>query len=295
MNAQLLWQSRDILLERFRAAPQDPAPEMDGPVAARPAIAFPRAPVRIEPEDRPAFVADPTVAVLHNPGERHRRRGLGGRADVCDRISLAPELLFEVRPDLARSWGRPFHATHVPCPARAYLLLRHAVWYAESESAVPALLEEALLRLVEMVVGRHAPGGRRLAERPTTAERRMVESAKELLVAEPGERHTLESIALHVGCSPYHLSRVFRRATGRTPHAYLTHLRLRESLPRVLEPGSDLAAVAFESGFSSHSHFTATFRQTFGVTPSRLRRAAGSVTPAMLRRLLADSRRQAIV
>jgi hypothetical protein len=55
MNAQLLWQSRDILLERFRAAPQDPASEMDGPVAARPAIAFPRAPVRIEPEDRPAW------------------------------------------------------------------------------------------------------------------------------------------------------------------------------------------------------------------------------------------------
>ena len=295
MNAQLLWQSRDILLERFRAAPQDPAPEVDGPVAARPAIAFPRAPVRIEPEERPAFVADPTVAVLHNPGERHRRRALSGRADVCDRISLAPEILFEVRPDLARSWGRPFHATHVPCPARAYLLLRHAVWYAESESAVPALLEEAILRLVEMVVGRQAPGGKRLAKRPTAVERRMVEKAKELLVADPGERHTLDSIALHVGCSPYHLSRVFRRATGRTPHAYLTHLRLRESLPRVLEPGSDLAAVAFETGFSSHSHFTATFRQTFGITPSRLRLAAGSVTPAMLRRLLADSRRQAII
>jgi AraC-like DNA-binding protein len=119
-----------------------------------------------------------------------------------------------------------------------------------------------------------------------------VEKVKELVAADPGARHTLDSIALHVGCSPYHLSRVFRRASGRTLHAYLTHLRLREWLPRALEPGSDLAAVAFESGFSSHSHFTATFRQTFGLTPSGLRRVAGSEAEARLRRFVEDSRRR---
>ena len=289
---RILWEGGRVALGCLAGTPESRNGTEDGPLSPRPALAFPRSCVRIDPELRPSFVADPTVAVLHNPGERHRRRVFRDGADACDWISLEPDLLFELRPDLDGSWVRPFQRTHVPCPARAYLLLRHAVWYAESGSASPKLLEEALLRVVEMVAGSSAPGPERMPERWTPAERRLVERVKELLVEEPGGRHTLETIALHVGCSQYHLARVFRRATGRTLHHYLVQLRLRQALPRVLEPGSDLATVAFESGFSSHSHFTATFRRIFGVTPSKLRDASGSVSHATLRRLLADSRRR---
>ncbi|HEX6201030.1 MAG TPA: helix-turn-helix transcriptional regulator, partial [Thermoanaerobaculia bacterium] len=162
-----------------------------------------------------------------------------------------------------------------------------AVRHAERESPSPKLLEEALLRVAAAVVG---PAGRP-PEPPAPAERLLVEKVKELFVSDPGARYTLESIALHVGCSRFHLAHVFRRVTGRPPHAYLTQVRLRQALPRVLEARSDLAALALESGFSHHSHFTASFRRTFGLPPARLRRSMGSVTRGTLRRVLEDAGR----
>jgi AraC-like DNA-binding protein len=60
-------------------------------------------------------------------------------------------------------------------------------------------------------------------------------------------------------------------------------LRLHASLERVAEPGSDLTAVALDLGFASHSHFTAAFRRSFGLTPSALRAQARARTLAGLR------------
>ena len=62
----------------------------------------------------------------------------------------------------------------------------------------------------------------------------------------------------------------FRAVTGQTIHAYRMQLRVRSALERI-ERASDLSAVALALGFSSHSHFTASFRRAFGVTPSGVR------------------------
>jgi AraC-like DNA-binding protein len=66
-------------------------------------------------------------------------------------------------------------------------------------------------------------------------------------------------------------------------HRWLLRLRLHASLERVAEPGSDLTTVALDFGFASHSHFTAAFRRTFGLTPSALRGRARTCTLARLR------------
>ena len=57
-------------------------------------------------------------------------------------------------------------------------------------------------------------------------------------------------------------------------HAYRVQLRLRHALERVAEPAADLASVALDLGFASHSHFTAAFRRAYGRTPGDFRRAA---------------------
>jgi AraC-like DNA-binding protein len=41
---------------------------------------------------------------------------------------------------------------------------------------------------------------------------------------------------------------------------------------------NNLTALAFELGFSSHSHFADAFRREFGRTPSEVRRNAGRRT-----------------
>ena len=56
----------------------------------------------------------------------------------------------------------------------------------------------------------------------------------------------------------------------------MNQLRLREALGRIRDGHDDLAALADELGFSSHSHLSANFRRTFGVAPSSARAPAGA-------------------
>jgi AraC-like DNA-binding protein len=101
-----------------------------------------------------------------------------------------------------------------------------------------------------------------------------VEAAKAYLASRMSERVTLGAVAQAVGASPFHLARLFRRRTGAPVHRYLMCLRLRASLERLADGANDLTALALELGFSSHSHFTDSFRREFGRTPSDVRRGA---------------------
>ncbi|MFW6080047.1 MAG: helix-turn-helix domain-containing protein, partial [Gemmatimonadota bacterium] len=55
-------------------------------------------------------------------------------------------------------------------------------------------------------------------------------------------------------------------------------LRARFSVVAVVAGSSDLTRVALRLGYSSHSHFTGTFRRAWSITPSRFRRSASSAT-----------------
>jgi AraC family transcriptional regulator len=82
----------------------------------------------------------------------------------------------------------------------------------------------------------------------------------------------LETLAAESGYSRAHFLRMFRLATGETPHHYLQRLRLDHARRQLEETPASLIEVALDCGFSSHSHFTALFREKFGMTPSRYRR-----------------------
>jgi len=85
----------------------------------------------------------------------------------------------------------------------------------------------------------------------------------------------LAEIGAELGRSPVYLTQLFQQIEGVPLYRY--HLRLR--LARALEQlpyHEDLAALALELGFSSHAHFTSSFRQAYGRTPSEFRHAAAS-------------------
>jgi AraC family transcriptional regulator len=100
------------------------------------------------------------------------------------------------------------------------------------------------------------------------------EAAKSYLASRLAGRITLDDVARAVHASPFHLARVFRQRTGVPIHRYLTRLRLRTAIERLLDGANDLTALALELGFSSHSHFADAFRREFGRTPSDVRRGA---------------------
>jgi AraC-like DNA-binding protein len=98
----------------------------------------------------------------------------------------------------------------------------------------------------------------------------LIRRTKEYLEATLSGRVKLADVARAVGASPAYLTDVFTRVEGASLHQYLTHLRLARALVEL--PHADcLTTLALETGFSSHSHFSAVFRRRFGITPSEFR------------------------
>ena len=75
-----------------------------------------------------------------------------------------------------------------------------------------------------------------------------------------------------------------RKLLNRTPHAHLTHLRLRRARSLLIdEPETNMTQIAMLCGFSSSAHFSSAFRKAFGLSPTDFRdsgRGAGLSTAA---------------
>jgi len=80
--------------------------------------------------------------------------------------------------------------------------------------------------------------------------------------------------AAHMSASCF--SRLFREATGTTPHRYVVRQRV-EAARRLIEQSSQfsLAEIAARTGFADQAHLTRRFRQIFGVTPAAFCRQNG--------------------
>ncbi|MEQ9379944.1 MAG: AraC family transcriptional regulator, partial [Pirellulales bacterium] len=104
------------------------------------------------------------------------------------------------------------------------------------------------------------------------------EAAKCWLANRLSQRITLGDVAHSVQLSPFHFARMFQRQTGVPVYGYLTWLRLRTSIERLADGERDLTQLALDLGFSSHSHFSDSFRREFGRTPSDARDALSSRT-----------------
>ena len=96
----------------------------------------------------------------------------------------------------------------------------------------------------------------------------IVASVREYLSLHVQERLPLAQIAQAVNVSAFHLIRLFKQGAGITIHQAQMHLRIVHAVYRLEQGQVDLTQLALDIGFSSHSHFSAVFRQLVGCTPS---------------------------
>lgn len=68
------------------------------------------------------------------------------------------------------------------------------------------------------------------------------------------------------------LERRFKKHLKKTPHQYITEVRLDHAKRLLLETEKGIGTIALETGFADHSHFTRAFSKHFGQSPSTLRR-----------------------
>ncbi len=82
----------------------------------------------------------------------------------------------------------------------------------------------------------------------------------------------ISDLAEVAAMSTSNLMRSFKAQTGLSVAAYVRERRLQRAREMLSEPRRSLSQVAFDTGFSDHSHLTRSFKARFGVTPSQWRR-----------------------
>lgn len=83
----------------------------------------------------------------------------------------------------------------------------------------------------------------------------------------------LQQLADLIGMSRFHFCTAFRKATGRTPHAWLTAQRMTRARALLADPAQSITDVALAVGYQTPSAFAASFRKLCGVSPSEYRHA----------------------
>lgn len=117
----------------------------------------------------------------------------------------------------------------------------------------------------------HGFAAARGMRRPGPRVRRRLLAAQAHVAADPAADHRLSEVAAIAGCSEFHFARLFRAETGQSLRGYRRRLRLRLALKLISEGADDLTRVALDSGFSTHSHMTVSFKDEIGRTPSAAR------------------------
>jgi AraC-like DNA-binding protein len=122
-------------------------------------------------------------------------------------------------------------------------------------------------------------------DRQKRVARQRVDKVVSILRRSLAEPPSLERIGREAGCSPFHLSRTFSQETGLTIPQYLRQLRM-ERAAELLRAGTcNVTEAALEVGYSSLSHFTTAFRETFGCCPGLFPLSTSS-SPALPRSAL---------
>lgn len=214
-------------------------------------------------------VADANHVLLFNAGEGYQVSHPVSGGDESLVLVLSEPMLRELAPrsllDTRDGLGFRVQSLHIDPRAQVLVaLLRHGLQHGGIE---PLEAEGLLLALVSRSLG---PRIARAAG-ATAGKRKLVDRAKMLLASDLGRRWTLAEIADDLGGSPVYLTQAFRQVEGLPLYRYQLHLRLARALD-LLPACRDLSALALELGFSSHSHFAAAFRRTYGCSPTAFRR-----------------------
>jgi AraC family transcriptional regulator, regulatory protein of adaptative response / methylated-DNA-[protein]-cysteine methyltransferase len=109
-----------------------------------------------------------------------------------------------------------------------------------------------------------------------SAQARTVMHARRLLDEADGVL-TLAELSKRVGVSPFHLQRLFKRATGLSPREYQSARRMQQ-VKRGLRKGDDVTTALYDAGFGSPSRLYEKSSQHLGMTPGTYRRGGAGMT-----------------
>lgn len=149
------------------------------------------------------------------------------------------------------------------------------------EAGVPDLYAQAAGQfLATHLLSRHSPWPDGTPDRrhPGLLTDRRLARVLEYMSAHHREPLALDRLAAEAGISKFHFVRLFKAATGETPHGYLVRLRMDAACQMLRDTDLTVAEVAAASSYASAAQFRAAFVRHAGCAPTafRARARAGS-------------------
>ncbi|MDE7293365.1 MAG: helix-turn-helix transcriptional regulator [Oscillospiraceae bacterium] len=111
----------------------------------------------------------------------------------------------------------------------------------------------------------------------------IVEEIDECIKRHDDETLTLSYLSRRLGYSEFYISRKFREISGMHFRDYLRHRTLAFALKEVRDTSKSLLDIALDHGFSSHEAFSHSFKDAYGITPSKYR---DNPVPVVLRTII---------
>jgi AraC family transcriptional regulator len=241
-------------------------------------ISFPYRGIYLHSVGGKEHVAEPNRIVIINEDEPYRVGHPVAGGDATLTVAVDRATLVEVLPVEHRGpRNRPaLNRASLGIDARTQLLAAQLRQRLTRRSIGTLQAETLALQLIRSALGEHAAQPVRLGNRRAG---KMADQVKMLMSADAWRRWTLAEIAKEVSVTPVYLTDAFRRVEGIPLYRY--HLRLRLALAlSVLADRDDLTTLAIDLGFHSHSHFSSTFKKTFGQTPSEFKRSVNEAHSA---------------
>ena len=234
-------------------------------------VVFPYRGVYVRHLGQDQAVAEANQVLFFNTAEGYRVSHPVSGGDASLTLVIPETQLRELAPPaLLRDGGAlAFRQQRLRIDARAQVLvalLRHSL---REKIAEPLEAEGLALTLIQRALGprtTHAAGA-------SVGRQRLVDRVKLVLASDLARRWTLSEIAAEVRGSPVYLTQVFQQVEGLPLYRYQLRLRLARALDLIARY-DDLTALGLDLGFSSHSHFSASFRQMYGRSPSEFRQSA---------------------
>jgi AraC family transcriptional regulator len=132
-------------------------------------------------------------------------------------------------------------------------------------------VEGIQIALAAHLLGHYTIDRWRPAEKSPSLDPRRLQRVLDYIEASLKADIRLEELAAQACLSPFHFSRLFREATGLSPHRYVIDRRVQAARQELARNNLSLVEIAMEFGFGSQANFTRVFRKATSLTPGQYR------------------------
>jgi len=163
---------------------------------------------------------------------------------------------------------------HLPITAEMHQLI-HDIRHCTREGLLKRYFIEAKILELLLLQLEQSQTPALCLDRPTTLrpdEQQKLDACRLLLEAQYVDPPGLRELARLAGLNEFKLKQGFKQQFGLPVRAYLIQIRLNKARQLLLETDYSLPEVAALVGYKSRTHFTAAFKEKFGLLPSALQR-----------------------